>query len=119
MRSEHLPIFKATLDLCVYLDGIVKNQEKYHKYSIGSEMRAASRQMLYLLNRANASWKEKRVALLEQLIEECEALKMMLLLAKELKAFKSFKQFEHSSLLTVNVCRQAQAWLGASARVSK
>ena len=119
MRSEHLPIFKATLDLCVYLDGMVKNQEKYHKYAIGSEMRDASRQMLYLLNRANTFKGAKRVALLEQLIGECEALKMMLILAKELKAFKSFNQFEHSSLLTVNVCRQAQAWLGASAGVSK
>ena len=34
MNNEHLPIFKATLDLCVYLDLIVKNQERYHKYSV-------------------------------------------------------------------------------------
>ncbi len=49
MRSEQLPIFKAILDLCVYLDNIVKNLEKYHKYGIGTEMRDASRQMLYLV----------------------------------------------------------------------
>jgi len=119
MRSEHLPIFKATLDLCVYVDSIVKNQEKYHKYGIGTEIRDASRQMLYLLSIANTKRGIHRVDTLEQMVEKCETLKMMILLAKELKAFKSFKQFEHSSHLSVNVCRQAQAWLNSSAGVAK
>ncbi|WP_295421691.1 four helix bundle protein [Sulfurovum sp.] len=118
MRSEHLPVFKAALDLCVYLDSMVKNMEKYHKYGIGSEMRETSREMLYLVNSANVQKAEERVVCLRELVQKCEKLKLMILLAKEIKAFKSFKQFEHSSLLSVSVCKQAQAWLGASARVS-
>ena len=39
MKSEQLPIFKATLDLCVYVDGVIKNQDRSHKYGIGAEMR--------------------------------------------------------------------------------
>jgi hypothetical protein len=41
----------------------------------------------------------------------CEEMKMLIHLAKELKAFRSFKQFEYSSLLAVSICKQAQAWL--------
>ncbi|MBU1957113.1 hypothetical protein KJ680_01790 [bacterium] len=40
-------------------------------------------------------------------------MKMLIQLSKELQAFKSFKQFEQSSLLVVGVCKQAQGWLGA------
>ncbi|MBU1667440.1 four helix bundle protein [bacterium] len=115
--NQNLPIFKSALDLCVYIDTIVKNQEKYHKYGIGSELRASTREMFYFVSKANSN-KENRVLLLQKLIEKCEETKAILYLAKEIKAFKSFKQFEHGSMLTVNVCRQAQAWLN-SARVSK
>ena len=118
MNSQNLPIFKATLDLCVYVDSIVKNQEKYHKYGIGSELKEVTREMFYLVSRANNSRVEKRVLLLEALVQKCEETKAMLYLSKSIKAFKSFKQFEYSSMLAVNVCRQAQAWLN-SARVAR
>jgi len=115
MNNEHLPIFKATLDVCLYLDLIVKNQERYYKYTIGSDLREYSKEMLFLINRANRAKGSQRVAFLQQLVDKCEDLKTMLILAKELKALKSFKQFEYSSKLAVNVCKQAQAWLGSSA----
>ena len=35
----NLPIFKVSLDLAVYLDSIVKNQDRYHRYTIGSDLR--------------------------------------------------------------------------------
>lgn len=36
--SAQLAIVKATLDLYVYVDGIVKNQDLYHTYGIGVAM---------------------------------------------------------------------------------
>ena len=39
MKENYLPIFKASLDLVCYVDTIVKNQERYYKYSIGLELR--------------------------------------------------------------------------------
>jgi hypothetical protein len=116
MHSQELPLYKSTLDLCVYVDTIVKNQEKYHKYGIGEELRQSTREMFYLVGRVTYA-KEKQ-ELLEALVVKCDETKNILVLAKAIKAFKSFKQFEHSSRLTVNVCRQAQAWLG-TVRVSK
>jgi hypothetical protein len=115
MNNENLPIFKATLDLCVYLDLIVKNQDRYYKYSIGFDLRKDAKEILFLINRANRAKDAKRVIFLEQLVNKSEDLKTTLILAKELKALKSFTQFEHSSKLVINVCRQAQAWLNSSA----
>ena len=109
--SSHLPIFKSVLDLCVYVETIVKSFEKYHKYTIGHDMREFAKEMLFLVNRVNLS--KNRVEMITMLRDKCEDMKMLLLLAKELKAFRDFKQFEHSSKLSVDVCRQAQAWLKA------
>jgi len=53
--NQNLPIFKSALELCVYIDTIVKNQEKYHKYGIGSELRASTREMFYLAFKANSN----------------------------------------------------------------
>ena len=119
MKNEHLPIFKAALDLCLYADLIVKNQERYYRYTIGSHLRDDSTKMLFLINRANRAKDAKRVEILKQLVEKCEDFKTMVILAKELNALKGFKQFEHCSKLAVNVCRQAQAWLNSSAGISR
>ncbi|MDQ7084921.1 MAG: DUF1566 domain-containing protein [Sulfurovum sp.] len=120
MSSEKLPIFRKALALCVYIESIVKGFDRYHKYTIGKEMREFSQSLIFAINKAGLS--KDRVAILTTLRDKCEALKMLLLIAKEIEAFKSFKQFEHSSKLCVNVCRQSQAWLNASvtqARISK
>ena len=117
MNTQHLPIYKAALDFAVYVDSIVKNQERYHKYGIGQDLREFSKDLLFLINRANRAKEQKRLEVLEKLVDSCEDCKSIVMLAKELKAFKGFKQFEHSSKLLVNICKQAQAWLNASAGI--
>jgi hypothetical protein len=32
-RSEHLPIYKSSYDLCLYFEQVVRNFSRYHKYS--------------------------------------------------------------------------------------
>jgi hypothetical protein len=117
MRYDNLPIYKKAFDLCVYIETIVKNFEKYHKYTIGTDLRNYSKELLFLIHKANISYDRKN--LLELLRDKCEELKMLIMLSKELKAFKSFKQFEHSSKLTVEVCRQSQGWLNSYAGVDR
>jgi len=53
-RYEHLPIYKKMFDLTVYIEGIVKNFSRYHKYTLGSEMRNLSREILILVIKANS-----------------------------------------------------------------
>lgn len=41
-RYEHLPIYKKAMDLAVYFEKVVRNFSRYHKYTLGSELRAKS-----------------------------------------------------------------------------
>lgn len=118
MIYDSLPIYKSAMQLCIYVETIVKGFEKYHKYAIGSEMRACSREILYQIQRSTTSDKCERLYNLKCLKNKSEEMKMILYLAKELKAFKSFAQFEHSSKICVDICRQAQAWQNKNAGVT-
>ena len=111
MHYDKLPIFKSAMDLVVYTESIVKNFEKYHKYTMGEELRNRSRDILFGIQKANMS-KDKSQELIA-LRDKCEAFKMTVAIAQEIKAFNSFKQFENSSKLSYAVCRQAQAWLNS------
>lgn len=117
MFYENLPIYKAALDLCVYVEQIVQSFDKYHKYTIGEDLRTHSKELLFGIHKANRMRDKKES--LETLRDKCEETKMLIALAKELKAFKSFTQFEHSSKLTVNICKQTQSWLNQSAGVAR
>jgi hypothetical protein len=52
-RYEHLPIYKAALDLTVHLEKLVAGFSRYHKYTLGSEMCEGSRALLMQVLRAN------------------------------------------------------------------
>ena len=41
-RYEHLPIYKAALDAAVHFEQVVAGFSRYHKYSLGTELRHAS-----------------------------------------------------------------------------
>ena len=114
MSSQNLPIYKSALELARYMEEIVRGFEKYHKYTMGVELRNKSKEVLFAISGANLS--SNRVQALEKLRDRCEEMKVLIHLGKELKAFRGFKQFEYSALLSVGVCKQAQAWLGASSR---
>ncbi len=38
-QAEHLPIYKASYDLCLYLEQVVRGFSRYHKYAIGADLR--------------------------------------------------------------------------------
>ncbi len=99
------------MGLAVYMETIVRGFEKYHKYTMGIELRVKSKEILFLINRANVS--VNKIEALAELRDSCEDMKMLIQLGKELKVFRDFSQFEHSSLMSVSLCRQAQAWLGS------
>jgi len=52
-RYEHLPIYKAALDMTVHLKGLVAGFSRYHKYTLGTELRESSRAVLQQVLRAN------------------------------------------------------------------
>ncbi len=45
-RHEHLPIYKAALDLTVHLECVVAGFSRYRKYTLGTELRQGGRTVL-------------------------------------------------------------------------
>lgn len=108
-QYEHLPIYKKTFDIVVYIEQIVRNFSRYHKYTLGTEMRNLSRETLILIIKAN-SQKDKRETLL-RVRENLEELKILARIGKEIKAFGSFKSFEYLVKELVEISRQNEGWL--------
>ncbi|MGH8605654.1 MAG: four helix bundle protein [Gammaproteobacteria bacterium] len=54
-RYEHLPIYKQAMDLTIYCEQIVRNFSRYHKYTLGSELRQKSRENVGLIIKANST----------------------------------------------------------------
>ena len=108
-RYEHIPIYKAALDMAVYIEQIVANFSRYHKYTLGSELRLLSHKVVVLIIRANNV--VDKTALLSELADLLEEMKLLVHLAKEVKAFHSFNSFEVCVRHLDSVTRQCSGWL--------
>jgi hypothetical protein len=116
-RSEHLPIYKRTYDLCLYFEEIVRNFSRYHKYSLGQDLRDGARRTLRLVVRANA--RRDKVPVLLEAREELEELKVLLRLCHDAKAFPNFNSFEHAIALVVEIAKQNEGWLKSQRHESR
>ena len=63
-RYEHLPIYKKALDLTVYLETVVRHFSRYHKYTLGTDLRNKIRDVVETVILAN-SRRQKLPVLLE------------------------------------------------------
>ncbi len=54
-RYEHLPIYKQAMDVAVHFEKVVTGFSRYHKYTLGMELRNASRGIVGLIIQANSS----------------------------------------------------------------
>jgi hypothetical protein len=119
-RYEHLPIYKQALDAAVHFEQVVAGFSRYHKYTLGSEIRNQSLAVLGLIVRANGVG--DRAPVLLELRQRLDELLILLRLAKEVRAFRngsvrsglrlSFKRRTRKSRLTDNREQGADANLG-------
>ena len=106
-RTEHLPIYKTSHDLCLYLEQVVQGFSRYHKYTDGTDLRDGARRVLRLVVRANS--RQDTVAALLAMCEELEELKVLLRLCQDVQAFPNFNSFGHATeLVTVPFIVPAQ-----------
>lgn len=113
-QYENLPVFKAALDMTKYFENTVAGFSRYHKYTLGSELRDLSRAVLLAVVRANR--KDDRIAYLQLALGKLEELKVTIHLCTEVKAFNGLKSPGHSVKLVGDVARQCEGWL-RSARI--
>jgi hypothetical protein len=116
-QYEHLPIYKKAYDLTLYFEKIVRNFSRYNKYTLGSELRELSREVLRLIRHANDA--EDKAPLLLKNRERLEDLKLTVRLCKDLKAFQNFNSFQYSINEVVDLCRQNEGWLKAARQKSE
>ena len=108
-QYEHLPIYKKTLELAIFMENCVKGFARYHRYTLGADLRNCSRELVTLVIGANS--RKEKSALLTELRDKCEGVKLLIVLGKETRAFKSFSQFQTAASLAVEISRQSEGWL--------
>ncbi len=106
--TEHLPIYKSAYDLCLWFERVVAGFPRYHKYSLGSDMRDHARRVLKLVVRANA-WRDK-VPVIVELREELEELKVLVRLCADVKGFPNFNSYEYAITQVVAIAKQNEGW---------
>ena len=104
------PIVRTAERLLVYMETLVRGFSRYHKYTLGSELRTQCMSMVKLCHKA---WRDKVRTLdyLQQLVWLIDESKLSLQLAKQLQAFRSFAQFSQVAELLVQLGKQCGGWI--------
>jgi hypothetical protein len=108
-RVSHLPIWRDATRLLVAIEQAVRAFPRYHKYTLGSELRRQAMTVCRAILRA-ADHREEQLPHVQRLVEVVDDLKLQIQLGKELQAFKSFNQFQAIAELAVAVGKQSGGW---------
>lgn len=87
MRKNDIPIWSDATQLLVDVEQAVRHFPRYHKYTLGTEMRQQAMKICQLVSRA---WRDKARApeTLPRLVAAVDDLKIQLQLGRELQAFR-------------------------------
>lgn len=93
MSFELPPVVKQAERVMLDVEQIVRYFPRYHKYTIGTQMREQAMKVWKLCHRV---WRDKpnRAEWMNKLVFAVDDFKLSLQLAKQVHAFKSFAQFE-------------------------
>jgi len=103
------PIARLAQRILADIENAVRRFPRYHKYTVGSDLRAQAMAVARCTHRAwrDADRKRERV---EQLGEAIDDLKISLQLAKQVNAFGSFGEFEAIARSVNDLGRQSGGW---------
>jgi hypothetical protein len=104
-----LPIWRDANRLLLAIEQAVRAFPRYHKYTLGTELRRQAMQVCRLIMRA-ADQRAEQARWLGQLVVAIDDLKLSVQLAKELEAFRHFQEFQTVAELAVAVGKQCGGW---------
>ena len=108
-RYEHLPIYRAAFDLAVHIEKIVCHFSRYHKYTLGTELRNKSRGILeQIIVANNTSHRDPELLVLRR---ELETLKVLARLCHESGGFASTRSYLYVAERIVHLSKQNEGWL--------
>ena len=99
----NVPIWRDANRLLLSVERVVRRFPRYHKYTLGSELRQQAMLICRLIHRV-CRW-------LLRLVRAIDDLKLQLQLAKALALFQHFAEFEQLAGLAVEVGKQSGGWL--------
>ena len=108
-QYEHLPIYKKAFDMIVYIENSVRGFSRYHKYTLGTDLRNISRAIVRLIVKANSE--TNKILTLQQLRDTIEEMKVTVRVAKEVKAYRNFNTFKFLIEEVISLSRQSEGWL--------
>ncbi len=110
-RYDHVSIYKQAFDLAVHLEKVVRHFSRYHKYTLGTELRDCSRRVLRLIMTANSQRGAVRRDTLLQLRQELEWFKVATRLCHESGGFAITNAYLYVSEQIVNMAKHNEGWL--------
>lgn len=112
---NHLPIYKAALDLTCLSSRLVAHMPRNHRSVDGARLVACSREVLIHIRSANQTAEPVgRVSHIEMILARTDDVESELVVCNELRLI-SEESFVKAALLTTNVKRQASGWKKSSA----
>ena len=108
-QPHHFPLWRDANRLLLTIEQTVRDFPRYHKYTLGTDLRRQAMTVCRLVRRASPRGDDQfdRVT---RLVEAVDDLKLQIQLGKELHAFQSFKQFQALTELVVTVGKQSGGW---------
>ena len=109
MTSMLPPIVKLSERLLREIEQAVRGFARYHKYTIGTDLRTQAMLVVRVCHRA---WRDRarQPYWIDQLVWAIDEIKLSLQLGSQLRAFHSFGQFEVLIRLAEDLGRQAGGW---------
>ena len=113
MQANNTPtkptILRDAQLLLLAIEQSVRKFPRYHKYTLGSELRAQALAINKLVMHA-LNQRDQRPRLVPQIAPAVEEFKIQLHIAKELQVLASFAEFEKLATLSMAIGRQSWRW---------
>ena len=116
------PIYRDVRRLLVLTEEVVRRFSRYHKYTVGTDLRTQGMALMRGVNRACFDT-EQQAGHVQALVWLVDDFKLTLQLAMEIGAFKAgakgqanFQQFEDAATLAANIGKQCGGWQQKTAR---
>jgi len=108
---QKLPLWRDANHCLLLVERAVSDFPRYHKYAVGAELRRLAMEICRLVARASQRHEAaERVRLVEALAHTVDDFKIAVTLAKELRAFASFAQFQAIAECAVALGKQSGGW---------
>jgi hypothetical protein len=108
-QLKQMPLWRDANQLLLLIEDTVRHFPRYHKYTLGSDLRKQAMNVCRWIARAVHD-KQGRAQHIKRLIFCIDDMKILIQLGKELKVFPNFKVFQSLAELAVGLGRQSGGW---------